>query len=101
MAHAFLQYLPQDNSLATNPDAEQVVATIGNQLGALLHKDDDAFWEAVEASASALATCLDSYLCHMQYVLLGQGIWWDKGISTHTHASPFTDVHLMWSPPRP
>lgn len=67
MAPAFLQYLPQDNSLATNPDAEQVVSQISSQLGALLHKDDDAFWDAVEANQQ-LAACLDSYLCHIQYV---------------------------------
>ena len=63
-------YLPQDNSLTTNPDAELVVSRIASQLNSLLHKPDDAFWETVDANAPNLATTLDSYLCHTQCAAL-------------------------------
>lgn len=66
MHEPLLVYLPQDNSLTTNPDAELVVSRIASQLGSLLHKSDDEFWDAVDANAPGLATTLDSYLCHTQ-----------------------------------
>lgn len=74
MPEPLLLYLPQDNSLITNPDAELVVSRIAGQLGSLLSKPDDAFWETVDANAPGLATTLDSYLCHTQYALLSTQI---------------------------
>lgn len=57
----YLSYLPQDNSGLADPQSEQVVQTISNDLAELLSSPIAEFWHIV-ATADSLIACLDSYL---------------------------------------
>ncbi|DBB14004.1 hypothetical protein WJX82_002006 [Trebouxia sp. C0006] len=57
----YLSYLPQDNSGLADPQSEQVVQTISNDLAELLSSPIAEFWHSV-ATADSLIACLDSYL---------------------------------------
>lgn len=57
----YLFYLPQDNSGLPDPQSEQVVQAINDDLTELLSSPIAEFWQVV-ATEDSLIACLDSYL---------------------------------------
>ena len=74
----YLSYLPQDNSGLADPQSEQVVQTISNDLAELLSSPIAEFWHSV-ATADSLIACLDSYLRFARSACSG------LASQTHTH----------------
>lgn len=70
----FLAYLPHDNSIGGNPDAESVVQAINDELEDLLASDDATFWGVADRDAS-LQACLDSYLRFQRHVCFVLSVW--------------------------
>ena len=60
-ARCYLSYLPQDNGGLADPQSEQVVHNIADDLSELLSSPNAEFWEEV-ATGDSLIACLDSYL---------------------------------------
>lgn len=64
---SYLPFLPRDaEPHGVDPEAEEAVSMMCNDLGALLRKSDAGFWDVLRGDTS-LHTFLDTYLQHCRH----------------------------------